>query len=383
MEVVDLEEGGGPREGLFDDIIMDKLKPNAIKEALQGRSLTSVCRKGKHIWWEMSGVGPSILFHFGMTGAFIVMGIKALKYQGFKHNSQQWPPKFTKLRVVFDDNCELAFCDPRRLGRIRLRNNAQTEEPISILAPDPYASLPAFKDFRDSVLKRNKSIKAVLLDQGAVLSGIGNWVCDEILYHGRISPSAVARTLDDEQLRSLLSATAHVVNMACKVDAESSKFPKDWLFHLRWGVKKAAAVGKDTHGNSLKVATVAGRTTVWVPKLQRAGKRQVGGDSKIKGKVKNETPQSTKKRKRKPKAEKDDVEAKKGRSSRSKPKRKKPVRDSDSEVVTKNGVESSYFAAPTAEADKEDVLKRIDSLDTFRRRSSKRIARRVARSTTK
>eukprot|EP00466_Bigelowiella_natans_P010295 jgi/Bigna1/30233/gw1.12.192.1 len=225
--------------GQFDDIIMDNLAPGDIGQMLKGRRLDAVKRKGKNIWWELSGIGPSILFHFGMTGAFLILGINDhVEYQNFKHRSEDWPPRYTKLRVVFEGGVEAAFAVPRRIGRVRLRQSVLNEPPISKLAPDPLTSLPSLPDFQASVLTREKAIKAVLLDQEMLISGVGNWVCDEILYHSRIAPSAVAASLDDNQIKRLWEATSSVIGAACEVEADSGKFPKSWLFHRRWGIKR-------------------------------------------------------------------------------------------------------------------------------------------------
>ena len=52
-------------------------------------------------------------------------------------HDEAWPPRFTKLELQFEAGNALAFCDPRRLGRLRLRADPQNEEPWRSLAPDP------------------------------------------------------------------------------------------------------------------------------------------------------------------------------------------------------------------------------------------------------
>lgn len=60
------------------------------------------------------------MFHFGMTGSFTVKGVGSMQYKSFSVDASQWPPKFTKCELVFDDGARLAFTNARRLGRIRL-----------------------------------------------------------------------------------------------------------------------------------------------------------------------------------------------------------------------------------------------------------------------
>jgi len=56
------------------------------------------------------------------------------------------------------------------------------------------------------------------------------------------------------------------VGKAVAVDADSDRFPADWLFHHRWGGKR----GPERIGRHKIVReTVAGRTTAWVPGVQK------------------------------------------------------------------------------------------------------------------
>ena len=126
----------------------------------------------------------------------------------------------------------------------------------------------------------NKSgtIKALLLDQAALVSGVGNWIADEVLFQAGIHPEAVCRTLSDEQTGRLHAALLHVVRTAVAANADGGKFPDTWLFHYRW--RKGAAGGKvpGADGGPISFITVGGRTSAVVLARQRKGERK--GDSK-------------------------------------------------------------------------------------------------------
>jgi formamidopyrimidine-DNA glycosylase len=262
-----LESGNGPRNGLFDDIVCDRqalandkmphvMMPQFNQKdfinALLNRKLISACRKGKQIWLELDGDGPSVLFHFGMTGSFVVRGVDAAKYIAFKIQDQNWPPKFTKMEITFDNGIQLAFCDPRRLGRIRLRYGDPTKvPPISKLACDPILDGLSFEYMKSRVTKYSTSIKAVLLDQEKVLCGVGNWIADEVLYQSNIHPSKACNKLTDEEIRNLTAKIKYVIQTAVEVDARSEDFPKEWLFHRRWSKKNGEKVSplKMPNGN--------------------------------------------------------------------------------------------------------------------------------------
>ena len=123
--------------------------------------------------------------------------------------------------------------DARRMGRIRLCASPATEPPISELGFDPILSMPTVTEFLPSVHGRTCPIKALLLDQ-TFSAGIGNWVADEVLYHARIHPEQRCNTLTDDQLKLLHHHIVEVCAAAVAVDADSDRFPQDWLFKHRW-----------------------------------------------------------------------------------------------------------------------------------------------------
>ena len=90
--------------------------------------------------------------------------------------ASQWPPRFTKVEVVFSNGARLAFTDPRRLGRVRLP--ASPEAAAEGMGPDALLALPPLPAFAE-LLRRAVPLKALLLDQ-AVLAGIGNYLADEM-----------------------------------------------------------------------------------------------------------------------------------------------------------------------------------------------------------
>ena len=81
----------------------------------------------------MVGSDVVVLFHFGMTGSFVIENEAAPSYKSFRVRNEHWPPKFAKLEIIFSNNVKLAFCDPRRLGRIRLRTDPLNSSPIKDL----------------------------------------------------------------------------------------------------------------------------------------------------------------------------------------------------------------------------------------------------------
>merc|ERR1712176_976385 len=113
--------------------------------------------------------------------------------------------------------------------------------------------------------KRKQAIKAVLLNQ-QFISGVGNWVADEILYQSKIHPEEKSDSFTKEMTAVLHESMRYVLETAVGVDAESSKFPSHWLFHYRWTGKKASKINNQLQ---VKFITVGSRTTAYVPSIQK------------------------------------------------------------------------------------------------------------------
>ena len=102
------------------------------------------------------------------TGAFLVKGENLPVYKAVQL-SKQWPPKFTKVRIYFEDGTELAYVDSRRLGKVRIQNDPEHESPIGDLALDPVLDAISVAYLTGKFQRANTAIKNVLLDQERVL----------------------------------------------------------------------------------------------------------------------------------------------------------------------------------------------------------------------
>lgn len=282
-KVVARECGGGPRNGKFDNkIIAEGVKESQLVATLRGRKVLSARRRGKQLWIEFSKSGPALLLHLGMTGSISVQGAERMVYVRFKQKDVQWPPRFTKLLLDFKDGKQLAFADPRRFGRILLRNDPEEHPPISRLAVDPVTDTVPLKEFLSGLASSRLPVKALLLCQDRVVSGVGNWMADEILFHAKIHPATLSCNLSETQVKKIHAVLLSVCAKACDVRADYRHFPRNWLFHYRWGKGKSAArmaerLGKEDakvsdaalpNGMPIKFMQVGGRTTAYVPALQ-------------------------------------------------------------------------------------------------------------------
>ncbi|KAF8658521.1 hypothetical protein HU200_058978 [Digitaria exilis] len=235
----------------------------AFERAMVGRTIVAARRKGKNLWLQLDAP-PFPSFQFGMAGAIYIKGVPVTNYKRSVVNSEEeWPSKYSKFFAELDDGLEFSFTDKRRFARVRLFEDPETVPPISELGPDALFEPMSVDSFLDSLGRKKIGIKALLLDQ-SFISGIGNWIADEVLYQSRIHPLQIASNLSRENCEALHRSIHEVVKYAVDVDADLEHFPKEWLFHHRWGKKPGTVNGK-----KIEFITAGGRTTAYVPQLQK------------------------------------------------------------------------------------------------------------------
>jgi formamidopyrimidine-DNA glycosylase len=235
-----------------DTIVLSGVAPSRIEKALRGATIEDAGRFGKHLWLELDQK-PWPVFHFGMTGGFHFLG------------PTDETPRFLRLELTLDDGRRFAFADPRRFGRLRLARDPRNEPPLLGLGHDPLFGLPPVGELAELIGSRKAPIKAVLLDQ-STFAGVGNWIADEVLYQAAIRPQRKGSGLSKIEVGRLRSTLLRIIRRAVAVNADSDRFPRTWLFHRRWGRVKNARTFK---GETIVHATVAGRTSAWVPSRQR------------------------------------------------------------------------------------------------------------------
>ncbi|KAL6603767.1 hypothetical protein ACP70R_044128 [Stipagrostis hirtigluma subsp. patula] len=243
-----------------DKVVVSGVSHVAFERAMVGRTIVAARRRGKNLWLRLDAP-PFPSFQFG---AIYIKGVPVTKYKRSVVNStEEWPSKYSKFFVELDDGLEFSFTDKRRFARVRLFEDPETVPPISELGPDALFEPMSVDTFLDSLGRKKIGIKALLLDQ-SFISGIGNWIADEVLYQSRIHPLQTASSLCRESCEALHRSIQEVIKYAVDVDAECDRFPDDWLFHHRWGKKPGKVNGK-----KIEFITAGGRTTAYVPQLQK------------------------------------------------------------------------------------------------------------------
>lgn len=261
---------------------------------------------------------PHPLFHFGMAGWWKIRNLETAYYRPSKPQEDIWPPKYWKFTLeTASDNpqqpkSEHAFVDFRRFARVRLVDCAAEDlrnvSPLKENGPDPVIDRDILTEewLVQKLQSKHVPVKALLLDQ-ANISGIGNWVGDELLFDAKIHPEQYSNTLTPAQMKQLHKSIHYVCSTSVELLAESDKFPEHWLFKHRWGKGKKDDPQCLPSGEKIKFITVGGRTSAIVPSVQKKT-GAVAGDV---GSDEDEEAEKPKKTKRKsPVKEADDNEEK-------------------------------------------------------------------------
>jgi formamidopyrimidine-DNA glycosylase len=247
--------------------------PAALQaRGLEGCYLLAVHRTGKHIVCELgdgtpgqskcSDAGKTLataqwIVHLGMTGRLLVTTPDAPV------------AAHTHARLRLASGREIRFVDPRRFGRLELRDLSRTTpfaaagaEPLTIMAK-PFAAL-----FHG----RSLSIKAALLNQ-TLLTGVGNIYADESLFQAGIRPRRAAGRLTLAELERLRVALQTVLRHAIRlggssvsdyVDAEGVR----GFFQLEHCVYQRGGLPCRLCGTPIRRIELAGRGTHYCPKCQ-------------------------------------------------------------------------------------------------------------------
>ena len=143
---------------------------------------------------------------------------------------------------------------------------------LESLGPDLLAQNVENKKFISQLRKKNSSnITKVLMDQ-SVVAGVGNYIKSEALWLARISPHRKVEELSDSDLSVLNKAVQTVMKESFVSGGATVKSYKDFFgetgdYSSRFMVYNQKV---DLDGNEVKKEkTPDGRTTHWVPNVQR------------------------------------------------------------------------------------------------------------------
>jgi formamidopyrimidine-DNA glycosylase len=240
------------------------LAPHELADAVRGRRVRRLRRRGKYLLWELEGE-LWLAQHLRMSGAVLL-------------DPDPEPPHLRvriELRGPGARKARLVVTDQRRFGTAQPIFGEQALEAFfaSRLGPEPFdPELTAAYLWRQA-RGRRAPVKALLLDQKRV-AGVGNIYADEALFRARIHPARPAGSLSRAQWEALragviealaagIDAKGASIDDFRHIDGVTGSFQDQFLVHLRAGEPCPRC------GGEIVKTVVAGRGTYVCVRCQR------------------------------------------------------------------------------------------------------------------
>jgi formamidopyrimidine-DNA glycosylase len=208
------------------------LAPDAVRDAVEGRRIDALSRRGKYLIFELEDE-VFLLVHLRMTGTLLYDPAPDIPY--------------ARVRFALGDGHELRFCDPRRFGtgELALGGDALDAFLATRVGIEPLGGELTGERLRELARGRRAPVKAFLLDQRHI-AGVGNIYADEALFRARIHPLRPAGTLTRAQYDALAGAVRAALEAGIDAggatiddfrhpDGVSGAFQNEFRIHLRVG----------------------------------------------------------------------------------------------------------------------------------------------------
>jgi formamidopyrimidine-DNA glycosylase len=250
--------------------------PEEVEDAVAGRRIERVSRRGKYLVLELEGEA-FLVMHLRMTGNLLLApdeqrrGGREAKPSAVGH---------VRVRFELDSGERLLFTDVRRFGTgvVLLGEEARDEYFASRLGVEPLAEEFTTDALRALARGRRAPVKAFLLTQERI-AGVGNIYADEALFRARIHPLRPVGALRREQLEALRAAVIESLEAGIdargatiddfrNVDGAAGAFQDRFLAYGREGEPCPRC------GTAIRKIRAAGRGTYFCPRCQSAPRKR-------------------------------------------------------------------------------------------------------------
>jgi formamidopyrimidine-DNA glycosylase len=245
----------------------DPAPPEAISDALNGRAIEGLGRRGKYLVVSFED-DVHLVMHLRMTGNLLIVPADAEE------------PGHLRVVMNLDDGDRLLFVDVRRFGTgdVLLGSDALAEYFASRLGVEPLSPDFTAEALRALARGRKQPVKAFLLTQERV-AGVGNIYADEALFRARIHPLRPVGTLKRPQVEALRDAVVETLEAGIdakgasiddyrQVDGAEGSFQDRFLVHTREGEPCPRC------GTTIRKLRAAGRGTYVCPRCQPVPRRR-------------------------------------------------------------------------------------------------------------
>jgi formamidopyrimidine-DNA glycosylase len=235
--------------------------PEAIADALRGRAIEEVGRRGKYLIVSLAD-DVHLVMHLRMTGNLLL-------------TEDADDPPHLRVDMRLDDRRRLLFVDVRRFGTgdVLLGGEALDEYFESRLGVEPLGADFTAEALRALARGRKQPVKAFLLNQERI-AGVGNIYADEALFRAKIHPLRPVGSLRRPQIEALRAGVIDALELGIDskgasiddyrhVDGERGGFQDRFLVYSRAGEPCVRC------GSTIVKLRAAGRGTYICPNCQR------------------------------------------------------------------------------------------------------------------
>jgi formamidopyrimidine-DNA glycosylase len=241
---------------------------------LECREIIGVQRQGKFIILDAGGV--FLAFHLAKAGW--LRYTEAPSAAALRLGKGYIAARFAFTRTTPDGNdgvdhlgIDLTEAGTRKSLAVYVVRDLQDIPGIATLGPDPLSASFDLGTFASILASSPQQIKGLLRSQG-VIAGIGNAYSDEILHAARISPFAIARSLDQDAVQALYDSIHNILGVAV---AESvGKAPNELKDAKRNTMRVHGRTGLPCPvcGDTIREVSFADRALQYCPECQTKGK---------------------------------------------------------------------------------------------------------------
>lgn len=239
-----------------------------FQEMMRDMTITKVERRAKYIFIHLEkNDEPFVLVnHLGMTGAwFVVRDIAEITEDKFRKH----------IHAIFElTNGEyFIYSDIRRFGELRFIKAIEDHEPLTKMAPEPFAE-EACQFFLEQCKKpryENKAIKEVIMD-GQVISGCGNIYATEALFATKIRPTKKVKSISRAKKIELFEAIVAVLKESIENGGSTIsdyRSVNGGAGSMQDRLKMYSRKGCPLCQTPTKSVVIAGRTSTYCPKCQK------------------------------------------------------------------------------------------------------------------
>ncbi|AWB91060.1 Fpg/Nei family DNA glycosylase [Aeromicrobium chenweiae] len=232
--------------------------------ALQGMEVTGVTRHGKFIDIDVSGI--HIVVHLAKAGW--LRWTDKLPETKLKLGASNIA---ARVRLDRGDGPSVGFdvteAGTRKGLAMYVVNDPADVAGIAALGPDPLA--PGFE--LRPLLARRMQVKRLLRDQ-KIIAGVGNAYSDEILHAAKLSPFAIAESLDEDEIARLEAAVQSILREA--VEEARGKPAEDLKDDKRTRMRVHGRAGEacPVCGDTILEVVYADSSLQYCPTCQTGGK---------------------------------------------------------------------------------------------------------------